>query len=43
MYMAICFFPNPLLYPPLIERRNGMVSQAEHTIMVDDEIEILTK
>ncbi|HII71687.1 TPA: type II methionyl aminopeptidase [Candidatus Woesearchaeota archaeon] len=30
-------------YPPLVERGNGMVSQAEHSIYVGDKVKILTK
>lgn len=30
-------------YPPLVEKNNGYVSQAEHTVLVDDEPIILTK
>jgi methionyl aminopeptidase len=30
-------------YPPLVERSGGLVSQAEHSLLVDDEIKILTK
>ena len=30
-------------YPPLVERQNGLVSQAEHSLWVDDEIIILTR
>ncbi|HLC96321.1 MAG TPA: type II methionyl aminopeptidase [Candidatus Nanoarchaeia archaeon] len=29
-------------HPPLVERQNGLVSQAEHSLLVDDEIKILT-
>jgi methionyl aminopeptidase len=29
-------------YPPLVERQNGLVSQAEHTLLVDDEVLVLT-
>ncbi len=29
-------------YPPLAERQNGLVSQAEHSLVVDDEIIVLT-
>ncbi|RLE38532.1 type II methionyl aminopeptidase [Candidatus Woesearchaeota archaeon] len=31
------------LYPPLIEKKRGLVSQAEHTIYLGDKIEVLTK
>ncbi|MEA2035881.1 MAG: type II methionyl aminopeptidase [Nanoarchaeota archaeon] len=30
-------------YPPLVERSNGLVSQAEHSLLVDDEVIVLTK
>ena len=30
-------------YPPLIDKDKGMVSQAEHTLLIDDEVEVLTK
>ena len=30
-------------YPQLVERSNGIVSQAEHTVMVDDRPRIMTK
>ena len=30
-------------YPPLVERQNGMVSQAENTIIVGEKTEIITK
>lgn len=30
-------------YPPLLDKGNGLVSQAEHTIIVEDKIEIITK
>jgi len=30
-------------YPPLVERQNGLVSQAEHSLLVDDEVIVLTK
>lgn len=30
-------------YPPLVEKDNGICSQAEHTIYVGDKVEILTK
>ena len=30
-------------YPPLVERNGGLVSQAEHTLLVDDEVKVLTK
>lgn len=30
-------------YPPLVERSGGLVSQAEHSLLVDDEVVILTK
>lgn len=30
-------------YPPLIDKNKGMVSQAEHTLLVDDKVEVLTK
>lgn len=29
-------------YPPLVERSNGLVSQAEHSLYIGDEVEILT-
>jgi len=29
-------------YPPLIDQNKGMVSQAEHTLLIDDKIEVLT-
>ncbi len=29
-------------YPPLIDRNKGMVSQAEHTLLIDDEVVVLT-
>jgi len=29
-------------YPPLVEMSNALVSQAEHTLLIDDTIEILT-
>lgn len=30
-------------YPPLVEKQGGLVSQAEHSVLVDDEVIILTK
>ena len=30
-------------YPPLVEKQNGLVSQAEHSLLVDDEVIVLTK
>ena len=30
-------------FPPLPEKNKGMVSQAEHTLLIDDKVEILTK
>ncbi len=30
-------------YPPLVEKSNGLVSQAEHSLLVDDEVVVLTK
>jgi len=30
-------------YPPLVERQEGLVSQAEHSLLVDDEVVVLTK
>jgi len=30
-------------YPPLVEKRDGLVSQAEHTILVDEKVTVLTK
>ena len=30
-------------YPPLVEKQDGLVSQAEHSVLVDDEVIILTK
>ena len=30
-------------YPPLVEQDKGLVSQAEHTLLVDDNVEVLTK
>ena len=30
-------------YPPLVERSNAVVSQAEHTLLIDDKVEILTE
>lgn len=30
-------------YKPLPDRNKGLVSQAEHTVLVDDEVEVLTK
>lgn len=30
-------------YPPLVEKNNGIVSQAEHSLLVDDEVVVLTK
>ncbi len=29
-------------YPPLVEKTNGLVSQAEHSLLVDDEVIVLT-
>ncbi len=29
-------------YPPLVERQDGLVSQAEHSLLVDDEVLVLT-
>jgi len=30
-------------YPPLPEKKKGIVSQAEHSLIVDDKVEVLTK
>lgn len=30
-------------YPPLVERQDGLVSQAEHSLLVDDEVIVLTR
>jgi len=30
-------------YPPLVEKQKGLVSQAEHSLLVDDEVVVLTK
>ncbi|MBU0461589.1 MAG: type II methionyl aminopeptidase, partial [Nanoarchaeota archaeon] len=30
-------------YAPLVEKSNGMVSQAEHTLLIDDKVVVLTK
>jgi len=30
-------------YPPLVEKQNGLVSQAEHSLLVDDEVIVLTR
>jgi len=30
-------------YPPLVERQNGLVSQAEHSVLIDDNVIVLTK
>ncbi|MBW2986211.1 type II methionyl aminopeptidase [Candidatus Woesearchaeota archaeon] len=30
-------------FPPLPEKNKGLVSQAEHTLLIDDKVEILTK
>jgi methionyl aminopeptidase len=30
-------------YPPLVERTNGMVSQAEHSVYVGDKVIVMTK
>ncbi len=30
-------------HPPLVEKENGLVSQAEHSLLIDDEIIVLTK
>ncbi|MDP6293265.1 MAG: type II methionyl aminopeptidase [Candidatus Woesearchaeota archaeon] len=30
-------------YPPLFERGKGVVAQAEHTILIDDKVEIITQ
>jgi len=30
-------------WPPLVERSDGLVSQAEHSLLVDDEVIVLTK
>ncbi|MAF34504.1 type II methionyl aminopeptidase [Candidatus Woesearchaeota archaeon] len=30
-------------YPPLIERAKGVVAQAEHTILIDDQVEVITQ
>ncbi|MBU0616061.1 MAG: type II methionyl aminopeptidase, partial [Nanoarchaeota archaeon] len=30
-------------YPPLVERQNGLVSQAEHSLYIGENVEILTK
>lgn len=29
-------------YPPLVERSNALVSQAEHTLLIEDKVQILT-
>lgn len=29
-------------YPPLVEQRKGLVSQAEHTLLIDDKVKVLT-
>ena len=29
-------------YPPLVEDAKGMVSQAEHSFLIDDKVEVLT-
>jgi len=30
-------------YPPLVEKSNGLVSQAEHSLLIDEKVKILTK
>lgn len=30
-------------YPPLIDKNKGMVSQAEHTLLIEDKVEVLTR
>ncbi len=30
-------------YPPLVEKTNGFVSQAEHSLLIDDKVIVLTK
>ncbi len=30
-------------YPPLVEVNKGMVTQAEHTLLIDDEVKVLTE
>ena len=30
-------------YPPLVEKSNGLVSQAEHSLLVDDKVKVLTE
>ena len=30
-------------YPPLVERNEGLVSQAEHTLIIDDKVIVTTK
>ena len=30
-------------YPPLVEKNNGLVSQAEHSLLIGDEVIVLTK
>lgn len=30
-------------YPPLPDRKKGLVSQAEHTVLVDDKVQVLTQ
>lgn len=30
-------------YPPLPEKNNGIVSQAEHSLIIDDKVEVITK
>ena len=30
-------------YPPLVEKQDGLVSQAEHSLLVDDEVVVLTE
>jgi methionyl aminopeptidase len=30
-------------HPPLVERQGGLVSQAEHSLYIGEEVEVLTK
>jgi len=30
-------------YPPLVEKQDGLVSQAEHSLLVDDVVVVLTE
>ena len=30
-------------FPPLVEKNKGMVSQAEHTLLITDKVEVITK